>query len=120
MMKKAITLAIVVSLILAPTEAALAQSRAPLVRATASALVPGLGQILNNEQATWGGRAKIAAMLGLELGALIATPALARSGFPEVMIGIGMLAVNHVWSASDAYRNALQLPEVRMAGWGAR
>lgn len=120
MMKKVTALIMVLSLILVPTSVAFAQSRAPFIHATASALVPGLGQILNNEQATWGGRAKIAAMLGLELGALIATPALARSGFPEVMIGIGMLAVNHVWSATDAYRNALQRPEVRMSGFGAR
>jgi hypothetical protein len=116
-MKKTIALILVIGLFLAPATPAMAMSmRTPVVNATASALVPGLGQILNNEQATWTGRLKIAAMLGIELGAILATPALAGAGFPEVMIGVGMLVVNHVWSASDAYRNAIERPEVRMAG----
>ena len=115
-MKKAIALILAVGLLAGPVGTALAADRVAVTHASASALVPGLGQILNNEQATWKGRAKIFTMLGLELGGLIATPALARSGFPEVLIGIGMLAVNHIWSASDAYRNALELPEIRMTG----
>ena len=111
MMKKIVALAFAAGLILTPTQ--VFAGRSPMLSGAASALVPGLGQIINNDQATWKGRVKIATMLGLELGGILATPALAKSGFPEVMIGVGMLAVNHVWSAVDAYR-ASNWPEVRM------
>jgi hypothetical protein len=119
-MKKSIALILILGLFAAPMTSVFAASRAVVMNTTASALVPGLGQILNNEQAAWPGRLKIATMLGIELGALLATPALARSGFPEVMIGVGMLVVNHVWSAADAYQGAQEWPEVRMAGSATR
>jgi hypothetical protein len=120
-MKKIIALILILGLFLAPTTPAFAlTARTPVINASASALVPGLGQILNNEQATWTGRLKIATMLGVELAAILATPALARSGFPQVMIGVGMFVVNHVWSATDAYRGALEEPEVNMAGTYSR
>ena len=113
-MKKIMAVTLVASFLLAPIQVEAAE-RSALLNGAASALVPGLGQIMNGDQATWKGRLKIATMFGLEIGGLIATPALARSGFPKVMIGVGMLAVNHVWSATDAYRGASkELPQVYM------
>ncbi|OGW88169.1 MAG: hypothetical protein A3A73_02815 [Omnitrophica bacterium RIFCSPLOWO2_01_FULL_50_24] len=116
-MKKAIALILVLGMVLAPTHLAWA---GPKSSAVASALIPGLGQIMNDDHHTTGGKLKIFTMWLVELGAIITTPILAsKYEWYIAMIGVSIFALNHWWSASDAYKGAqgngasLQGSEVR-------
>lgn len=74
------------------------------LRSLSSALVPGLGQIMNKDQKTGWGKAKIGLMWLIEIGAIITTPILfCTVGWPVAVIGISLFGANHLWSAIDAY-----------------
>lgn len=73
----------------------------------ASLLIPGLGQYLNGEHETKGGKVKMGFMALAELGAILTTSIVgANAGYPEVWSGIGIFIANHLYSATDAYVNA--------------
>lgn len=105
-MKRVVALVLVLALAVSPFQIAWAVGDGPTF---ASALVPGLGQIMNDDHHTWGGKLKILTMWLIELGAIITTPILgAQEGWPLVMIGVGIFLVNHWWSAHDAWRGAVK------------
>ncbi|OGW81261.1 MAG: hypothetical protein A3B72_03285 [Omnitrophica bacterium RIFCSPHIGHO2_02_FULL_45_28] len=95
---------------------------APLKSGGASLLVPGLGQYLNDDQATKGGKIKMAAMIIIEIGGIVATAVLGGTvGSPLVWaVGVSILAANHLWSATDAYMRAGNGSGVSAKGTGAR
>jgi type IV secretory pathway TrbD component len=121
-MKKAVALFLVLTMFCGPVGVAFAEpSDAAGWHSFSSALVPGLGQILNGQHRSWWGGIKTFTMFAVELGAIITTPILAAgSGWPIVMVGAGMFLVNHTWSAWDAYRNGPQIEEVYMEGTDIR
>ena len=117
-MKKVIALALAFGLILSPTQLALAEEG--MAESVASALIPGVGQIMNDDHQTGTGKLKIATMWLLELGAIIATPIIASTaGWPILMVGVGIFLVNHIWSSWDAYEGA-QEPEAMTKGSTSR
>ncbi len=71
--------------------------------ATASFLLPTTGQAMNGEL----GKTKTKVMGGVEV-ASIATIAILgiTTGGAAVLIGLGPLAANHLWSSMDAYKGA--------------
>jgi hypothetical protein len=88
---------------------------------TASFLIPGLGQYLNNEHESGKGQLKMAFFALTELGAILTTSIVGGVvGYPQIWAGIGIFIGNHVLSAVDAYRNAPDGPEVGMKGSGVR
>lgn len=116
-MKKVITLVLVVGIAFSACPLAWADSGTPAWRATSSALIPGLGQILNDDHQTGTGKLKILTMWLIELGAIITTPILGSAeGFPIVMVGVGIFLANHAWSAIDAYQGASASQEVPTTG----
>ena len=117
-MKKAVALVLALGLFLNPIQAVWAAGDGPTI---ASALIPGVGQIMNDDHHTWFGRFKILTMWLIELGAIITTPILAsKEGFPLVMIGAGIFLFNHWWSAYDAWKGALARQEVPTEGSDVR
>lgn len=86
-----------------------------LTRGAASLLVPGLGQYINGELNTQGGKIKTGAMILLEIGAIVTTAWVGGvSGYPQIWAGIGIFIFNHLWSATDAYMQAPAGPEVSL------
>ncbi|HLD50087.1 MAG TPA: hypothetical protein VJC08_02700 [bacterium] len=71
--------------------------------ATASLFLPTTGQAMNGEL----GKTKTKIMGGVEV-ASIATIAILgiTTGGAAVLIGLGPLAANHLWSSMDAYKGA--------------
>jgi hypothetical protein len=108
-MKKVFSLLVIFAMILSPVQLAHAEV-SPSWRATSSALIPGVGQIMNDDHHTGWGKVKILTMWLIELGAIITTPILAsKEGWPIVMAGVGIFALNHYWSANDAYEGAKKI-----------
>ncbi len=108
-MKKVVALILVLGLWFSPVGSVWAGEASPAFKATASALVPGVGQIMNRDHYTSLGKLKILTMWLLELGAIITTPILAsRENWPVAMVGVGIFAVNHIWSSVDAYQVAVK------------
>jgi hypothetical protein len=107
-MKKIIALMLVIGIAFCATGTPVAWAEGEKYgAATASAILPGVGQIMNDDHATGSGKAKIGLMWLIELGAIITTPILgATVGWPIVMVGVAIFAINHVWSARDAYDTA--------------
>jgi len=88
-----------------------------LTRGAASLVLPGWGQYLNDEMSNKNGKLKTGAMIVIEIGGIVTTILLGTLvGYPQIWIGIGILAFNHLWSASDAYMKAPTGPEVAMKG----
>lgn len=71
--------------------------------AGASLLLPTTGQSMNGQL----GERKTKIMAGVEVAAIATATIIGfTAGGPAVWFGAGPLLVNHVWSATDAYRNA--------------
>lgn len=67
-----------------------------------SALIPGWGQRANHES-----KAKQVTMAVVEVAGITTTAVVGGIiGWPLVMVGVGVLIANHVWSATDAYVHA--------------
>ena len=117
-MNRWIAFVLILGLLVGPSQVALAGGAGPAV---ASALVPGLGQLINDDHHTGWGKLKIFTMWLIELGAIITTPILASSeGFPIVMVGAGIFAVNHFWSAWDAAKGGQESQEITTEGSDVR
>ena len=113
-MKKAVGLLVVLALALAPIQigwaaegdAGSSTGKAAL-HSVYSALIPGLGQIMNKDQKTTSGKVKIGVMWFIEIAAIITTPILfCTVGWPVAVIGISLFGANALWSAIDAYVGA--------------
>ena len=71
--------------------------------AGASFLLPTTGQAMNGQL----GDKKTKIMAGLEVAAITTVTVIGfAAGGPAVWFGAAPLIANHVWSASDAYKNA--------------
>lgn len=120
MLKKIVSLVIVAAMFMAVTGVSYAEEKnadKSLTRGAASLLLPGWGQYLNNEMDTKGGKLKTGAMIVLEIGGIVTTILLGTLvSYPQIWIGIGILAFNHLWSATDAYLKVPVGPEVSMSG----
>ena len=119
MIKKILSLVIVAAMFMAVTGVSYAgeSSDKSLTRGAASLLLPGWGQYLNNEMDSKGGKLKTGAMIVLEIGGIVTTILLGTLvGYPQILIGIGILMFNHLWSATDAYLKVPVGPEVAMSG----
>ena len=69
----------------------------------ASLLLPTTGQAMNDQL----GSTKTKVMGGIEVAAVTTVTILGVAvGGPVVWVGLGPLLANHVWSATDAYKNA--------------
>ena len=76
-----------------------------LRQAGASLLLPTTGQAMNGQLSD--GKTKV--MAGVEVAAVTAVTIIGfAAGGPAVWFGAAPLIVNHVWSATDAYKNAGQ------------
>lgn len=107
-MKKVICVVLLLGLVASPIDLAWAGEGTATFRAASSALIPGTGQIMDDDFSTGIGRLKVITMWLVELGAIITTPILgATHGWPIVMVGVGIFALNHGWSSYDAYERAL-------------
>lgn len=117
-MKRTFVLLIALVLVVSPLQTAWA---GPTASSVASALIPGVGQIMNDDHHTKLGMLKIATMWLIEIGAIITTPILgSKYGFPIVMVGVGIFVLNHAWSAWDAYEGAQPTQEVPLEGSNVR
>lgn len=120
MLKKMMSLFVIAAMVLAVTGAAYAEEKVEdksLTRGAASLVLPSWGQYLNNEMENKTGKLKTGAMIVLEVGGIVTTILLGTLvGYPQIWIGIGILAFNHLWSASDAYMKAPAGPEVALKG----
>ena len=120
MFKKILSLVIVAAMFIAVTGVSYAEEKnadKSLTRGAASLLLPGWGQYLNNELDSKNGKLKTGAMIVLEIGGIVTTILVGTLvGYPQIWIGIGILAFNHLWSASDAYLKVPVGPEVAMSG----
>ncbi len=120
MFKKILSLVIVAAMFMAVTGVSYAEEKnadKSLTRGAASLLLPGWGQYLNNELDSKNGKLKTGAMIVLEIGGIVTTILVGTLvGYPQIWIGIGILAFNHLWSASDAYLKVPVGPEVAMSG----
>lgn len=121
MPNKIVSVVVISVFLFAAPGVSLAQSGDSFRNGTASFLVPGLGQYLNEEHETGKGQAKMAFFALAELGAILTTSIVgATVGYPQIWSGIGIFIGNHVLSAWDAYANAPKGPEVSLSGTGAR
>ncbi len=122
MFRKLVSLVIVAAMFMAVTGVSYAEEKSAdksLTRGSASLLLPGWGQYLNNEMDTKSGKLKTGAMIVLEIGGIVTTILLGTLvGYPQIWIGIGILMFNHLWSATDAYLKVPVGPEVAMKGDG--
>lgn len=81
-------------------------------QAGASLLLPTTGQAMNGQL----GDNKTKLMAGIEVAAVTTvTIAGFAAGGPIVWLGAAPLIVNHVWSATDAYKNAGRQPDANAA-----
>ena len=68
-----------------------------------SLLLPTTGQAMNDQL----GNTKTKFMAGVEVAAVTTVAVLGTAvGGPVVWVGLGPLLANHLWSATDAYKNA--------------
>ena len=122
MLKKLMSVLVITAMVLSVTTLGYADEGKTsedksLTRGAASLLLPGWGQYLNNEMENKNGKLKTGAMIVLEIGGIVTTILVGTLvGYPQIWIGIGILAFNHIWSASDAYMKAPAGPEVAMKG----
>lgn len=119
MFKKIISMTVVVAVLMAVSGAAAYASEEngdkSLTRGAASLVLPGWGQYLNGEMETKGGKIKTGTMIVIEIGGIVTTILLGvLVGYPVIWVGIGILAFNHLWSATDAFVKAPSGPEVAM------
>lgn len=115
-MKRGISTLLVASLLMfSMSSPLLAAGEESLTRGAASLLVPGLGQYINGELEDSGGKLKTGVMILIEIGGIVTTAVLGGvAGYPQIWIGIGILILNHIWSASDAYVRAPAGSEVSL------
>ncbi|PIQ85520.1 MAG: hypothetical protein COV74_08495 [Candidatus Omnitrophica bacterium CG11_big_fil_rev_8_21_14_0_20_45_26] len=115
-MKKSLSIALIVTTCLFISQPVLwAKGGESLTRGAASLLVPGLGQYINGELETRGGKVKTGAMIVIEAGAIVTTAVVGGiAGYPQIWTGLGIFILNHIWSATDAYVNAPAGPEVSL------
>ena len=120
-MKKGIAVVLIIGMMLCPLQTAWA-FETPTNRAIVSALIPGVGQIMNDDHETGKGKAKITTMCLIELGAIITTPILyANNSYWYIgIIGPCIFLLNHAWSAYDAYQVAEDAQEAEMKGSNTR
>lgn len=86
-----------------------------LKQGTASLLLPTTGQAMNGQL----GNTKTKVMGGVEVASITAVVVLGlATGGASVLWGAIPLATNHVWSATDAYRNAGRQDEVTVMAPG--
>jgi hypothetical protein len=79
--------------------------------ASASLLLPTTGQAMNGQI----GDKKTKIMAGIEVAAITAVTTIGiAAGGPAVWFGAAPLIANHLWSASDAYKNAQYKPDPMM------
>lgn len=79
-----------------------------LRQAGASLLLPTTGQAMNGQL----GDNKTKLMAGIEVAAVTTVTMIGfAAGGPAVWFGAAPLIANHVWSATDAYRNAGRQPD---------
>ena len=120
MFKKMMSMVVIAAMFMVVTGVAHAEETGAdksLTRGAASLVLPGWGQYLNNEMDNKTGKLKTGAMIVIEIGGIVTTILLGTLvGYPQIWIGIGILAFNHLWSASDAYMKAPTGPEVAMKG----
>lgn len=125
MFKKIIAMVIMATLLASVSGMAYAsegdRGEKSLTRGAASLVLPGWGQYLNDEMATKAGKTKTGIMVLVEIGGIVTTILLGTLvGYPVIWVGIGILALNHLWSAADAYAKAPSGPEIAMKGMGER
>ncbi|MBI3306614.1 MAG: hypothetical protein HYZ84_02240 [Candidatus Omnitrophica bacterium] len=74
-----------------------------LKEGASSLLLPTTGQAMNDQL----GQTKTKVMAGVEVAAVTTVAILGGVvGGPVVWVGLGPLLANHIWSATDAYKNA--------------
>ncbi len=100
MSKKTISIIAVFMILFAALPSAYAEG---LKQGTASLLLPTTGQAMNGQL----GNTKTKIMGGVEVASITAVVVLGiATGGASVLWGAIPLATNHVWSATDAYKNA--------------